>query len=61
MSRRWALSEKGQELVNVIMSAGITDEEFAIRLAEHMAPAEELYPIIDQEKPHERRSDEFVD
>lgn len=51
MNRTWALSEKGKELVALLKEAGLTDEEFAVRVAEHMVPVDELYAPLDEEPP----------
>lgn len=43
MDREWALTEEGKELVERIMASGIEDREFALRVAEELVSAEELY------------------
>lgn len=49
MDRTWALTEKGKELVAVIMASGVESQEFALRIAETMVAPEELYKDLDHD------------
>lgn len=48
MNRTWALSEQGREFITLLMASGISSEEFALRVAEHLVPTDELYIDLEE-------------